>query len=123
MAMASKIVYIFFTGNQRSIKASQRIRQGETIVELPKIPLSEPDMYSIEIYPGIHVDCESSLAGAINHSCNPNAFVKENRIVAWKCINPGDEVTIDYRITETKMASPFYCKCGYCKGELIHGKL
>jgi hypothetical protein len=112
--------YIFFDGFQRSLKASRRIRQGETIVVLPQSSIPGPDQYSLEIYPGIHVDCSDSKAGAINHSCDPNAFVKENRVVAWKCILPGDEITLDYKATEQNLAVPFECACGYkgCRGRI-----
>src|ERR1700746_3765694 len=112
--------YIWFDGLYRSLKATRRIRQGETIVNLPQNSMSEADQYSLEIYPGIHVDCSQSMAGATNHSCDPNAFVKENRIVAWKCIMPGDEITIDYKATEQKLAVPFECNCGSnsCRGRI-----
>jgi hypothetical protein len=112
--------YIFFDGFHRTLKATRRIRQGETVVILPESPISMPDRYSLEIYPGIHIDCSQSMAGAINHSCSPNAFVKDSRIVAWTCILPGDEITLDYKITEQKLASPFECKCGYygCRGRI-----
>lgn len=112
--------YIWFNGFQRSLKATRRIRQGETIVSLPQSSLSMPDQYSLEIYPGVHVDCEMSMAGAINHCCTPNAYVKDTRILAWKCIMPGDEITLDYKATEHKLAVPFDCKCGseFCRGRI-----
>lgn len=112
--------YIYFDGEQRSLRASRRIRQGETIVYLPEDPLLDPDQYSLEIYPGIHVDCSQSPAGATNHSCEPNSCVKDTRIIAWKCINPGDEITIDYKITEHQLAVPFDCYCGTksCRGRI-----
>lgn len=112
--------YILFDGTHRSLKATKRIRQGEVIVPLPQISLSEPDQYSLEIHPGVHVDCSQSMAGAINHSCAPNAYVKDTRIVAWTCIFPGDEITLDYKITEQKLAVPFDCKCGSlgCRGRI-----
>lgn len=111
--------YILSDGDYRSLRATRRIRQGETIVDLPKIPLTAPDKYSLEIYPGVHVDCSQSKAGAINHNCSPNAFVKDTRVVAWKCILPGDEITLDYKITENKLAAPFNCDCGpSCRGRI-----
>lgn len=127
MAMADKKIdadhvpaYIFFNGFQRSLKATRRIRQGETIVSLPQASMRYPDQYSLEIYPGVHVDCSNSMAGAINHSCAPNAFVKDTRIVAWTCILPGDEITLDYKATENKLSVPFECLCGYygCRGRI-----
>lgn len=102
----------------RKLVASRDILQGETIVTLPLKTLPGPDKYSVEASPGIHIDCTESLAGAINHSCSPNAAVRHFRIVAWNCISQGDEITIDYRRTEYDMAVPFKCVC--C-GNLIRG--
>lgn len=114
--------YIFFNNTrvQRILKASRRIRQGETIINLPQVPMALPDQFSLEIYPGIHIDCSDSMAGAINHSCAPNAFVKDTRIVAWNCIMPGEEITLDYKATEKTLAVPFDCTCGRlgCRGRI-----
>lgn len=115
-----KVPAYIWSNGYRCLKASRRIRQGETIVELPPRTLTNPDRYSLEIYPGIHIDCEDSMAAAINHSCEPNAFVKDTRVLAWRCIGPGEEITLDYQITETKLAAPFECKCGskICRGRI-----
>lgn len=112
--------YVYFDGSQRSLKATRRIRQGETIADIPTTQLSKPDRYSLEIYPGTHVDCELSMVGLINHSCSPNSYVKDTRIVAWTCISPGDQITLDYTITETRLAFPFDCNCGSknCRGRI-----
>ncbi len=104
----------------RSLHAMRKIRQGETITELPTEVLDKPDMYSIEIMPGVHINCEFSAVGATNHSCAPNAAIKGNRLVAWNCIEPGEEITIDYKRTESKLSAPFDCKCGRlgCRGRI-----
>lgn len=102
----------------RKLLATRDFHQGEVILYLPQTPLEGPNKYSIEITPGVHVDCSNSIAAAINHSCNPNASVRHGRIVAWSCIKVDEEITIDYKKTEQKLAVPFYCNCGYshCKG-------
>lgn len=113
---------IHFDGFYRKLVANQDIHQGETIVVLPLDSQDYPDQYSIEASPGIHINCEQSIAGAINHSCNPNAAVRHFRIIAWKCIKENEEITIDYRKTEYKMAVPFECQCGFCEsGTVIKG--
>lgn len=99
--------------------ASRDIALGETIVTLPLTTQSEPDKYSIEASPGVHVSCENSLAGAINHSCIPNAAVKHFRIIAWACIKENEEIKINYKRTEHKLAVPFICRCGHCNGKEI----
>lgn len=110
----------WFAGNLfRAIFATEKIRQGETIFELPHATVQYPDRYSLEASPGIHVDCTHSPVGAINHSCKPNASVRNFRIVAWSCIEPGEEITLDYKKTENKLAEPFNCNCGFCDGKRI----
>lgn len=105
---------------ERGLKALKDFHQGETIMSLPNIFLNEPDKYSIEVKPGIHVDCTSFAAGAINHSCTPNAAVRDWRIVAWSCIQTGDPITINYKKTERNLAAPFDCRCGHqlCLGRV-----
>jgi len=104
----------------RSLYAARDFRQGETIIGLPTITQPEPDMYSIEAWPGIHIDCSRSDAGATNHSCEPNAAVRGGALVAWSCIKAGEEITIDYKRTESKLAAPFDCNCGSknCRGRI-----
>lgn len=104
----------------RYLVATDHFHQGELIAKLPGIGMSRPDIYSIEVHPGLHVDCAESPVGAMNHSCDPNAAVKDWRIIAWKCIRPGDPITLDYKRTETSLAAPFNCLCGTknCRGRI-----
>jgi len=49
----------------------------------------------------------------INHSCNPNAGLKRIKtVVAMKNIKKGEEVTIDYSITEDDPYWEMQCNCG-----------
>lgn len=95
--------------------ATEEIRQGEKICGLPIQTQENADRYSIEAQDGLHVDCSASPVGMMNHSCAPNAAVFNWKIVAWTCIKPGDEITINYKRTESKLAEPFLCACGHCK--------
>lgn len=107
-----------FKGEERALFATGRFHQGETILTFPEVTQPMPDRYSIEISPGIHLDCSFVPAGAINHSCDPSASVRNGKLVAWRCLEEGDEVTIDYKKTEEKLAVPFHCQCGSknCRG-------
>lgn len=119
--MSKVFVFVYVDDDGfRSLQATEKIRMGEVIVELPKISQPEADMYSIEIIPGVHVNCSKSLVGAINHGCDPNAAVRRGSIVAWRCIEPGENITIDYKKTEQKLAEPFDCLCGskFCRGRI-----
>ena len=119
MVTGNKWELRFSTMDYRALFATEKIRQGETIITLPQATVQNPDKYSLEVLPGVHVDCSFSAAGAINHSCNPTAMVKGNRVVAWRCIKPGEEITLDYKRTEHKLAEPFNCNCGNCDGKRI----
>lgn len=49
----------------------------------------------------------------INHSCNPNAGIKGKvSIVAMRNIKKGEEITIDYSITEAEKLWHMKCNCG-----------
>ncbi len=113
-------VSVHFENGSRSLRALRRFRQGEYILDLPQTTVPNPDMYSLEVSPGIHLDCSSAQIGATNHSCEPNAAVRKGALVAWSCINEGDEITIDYKKTENKLAAPFDCNCKAknCRGRI-----
>lgn len=56
---------------------------------------------------------EGSVGEALNHSCQPSAGVKgKNRIVAMRSMKKGEEVTIDYALTETYPLWHMRCACG-----------
>ncbi|MFH1072932.1 MAG: SET domain-containing protein-lysine N-methyltransferase [Nanoarchaeota archaeon] len=55
----------------------------------------------------------SSVGRYINHSCNPNAGIKGlKRIVAIRNIKKGEQITIDYSITDDDPSWIMHCKCG-----------
>ena len=50
----------------------------------------------------------------INHSCNPNAGLRgKTTVVAMKNIKKGNEITIDYSITEDDPSWQMKCECGH----------
>lgn len=107
-----KQMVIYEKENGIGLFAQEHIYQGQTILELPVSDcLFEPDQYSIQIAPGLHLDCKDHPVGAINHSCEPNAVIRGDRLVAWACIEKGEEITIDYKRTEQKLSFPFDCDC------------
>lgn len=56
----------------------------------------------------------------VNHSCDPNAELKKISvgdriivlIVALRCIQPNEEVYIDYRYESHRTNKPIFCYCG-----------
>lgn len=109
----------------RGLYATEDIRQGETILVITGVAQSYPDMYSIQFGPNIHINTHENPISATNHSCDPNTAIKLSvgigaRLVAWKCIAAGEELTFDYKCTEERLAEPFDCLCGSknCRGRI-----
>lgn len=59
--------------------------------------------------------------GSLNHSCDPNMGIRGSReFVALRAINAGEELTIDYAITEDERLWSMLCLCGspICRGQI-----
>ncbi len=57
----------------------------------------------------------------LNHSCEPNlAICGEREFVALRDIEPGEELTFDYSITEDELPWHMTCACGTpsCRGTI-----
>ena len=56
----------------------------------------------------------------LNHSCDPNAYFLKRWLIAGRDIKEGDEITIDYALTEDSFSDPFPCNCGAekCRGHI-----
>lgn len=56
-------------------------------------------------------DCEP--ADYVNHSCDPNAGLSgQIALVAMRDIEPGEEITYDYAMSDGSGYDEFECKCG-----------
>jgi hypothetical protein len=64
-----------------------------------------PTRTSIEIGPNKHI--EDKLGIYINHSFKPSCRIENGCVVAEKEIDINDEITFNYNVSETKMATPF----------------
>jgi histone-lysine N-methyltransferase SETD2 len=55
----------------------------------------------------------------LNHSCEPNAMRSGVKVFAWRRIQAGEEITIDYRLNAFG-AELWSCSCGAasCTGEI-----
>ena len=58
----------------------------------------------------------------LNHACNPNAMRSGVKVFAWRAIQMGEEITIDYRLNAFGDESS-RCLCGSrsCTGEIAAG--
>ena len=56
----------------------------------------------------------------LNHSCDPNAMRSGVKVFAWKRIEAGDEITIDYRLNAFDGDSwPCACGSSNCTGTVV----
>lgn len=60
------------------------------------------------------IDTTNSLFKFVNHSCDPNtALISKRKVIAIKPIKAGDEITLDYSLTECEDEwSIPNCECG-----------
>lgn len=56
----------------------------------------------------------------LNHSCDPSAMRSGVKVIAWKPIRAGDEITIDYRLNAFD-GNSWLCACGAaaCSGTVM----
>jgi len=93
------------------------MRGGEVLNETELFRLPEAiRQYSLQIDEDLFIspaDAESfSGCEYINHSCEPNCGIRgQIGIVAMRDIEPGEEITFDYAMAETRDQS-FECRCG-----------
>lgn len=134
----------------RGVFATTLIKRGTSIIEYKgkrsswddamERPDSDPDdpahTFLFEIDDGRVIDARirGNAARWINHSCQPNCTTQETDkgrvyIEAKRKIQPGEELTYDYRLTidgklTKKERAQYVCRCGMprCRGTLLHGK-
>ena len=81
--------------------------KDELIYTVRGEPSTTRSRESIEIGLGQHV--EDPYAMYLNHSFQPNLYLKGRHIFAIRNILVGEELTFNYLNTETEIASPFTC--------------
>ena len=134
----------------RGVFATRDIRRDERIIEYKgkrstwdeamERPDSDPDdpahTFLFEIDDGRVIDARvrGNAARWINHSCAPNCITQEDErgrvfIEAKRHIEPGEELTYDYRLTvddplTKKERAAYACRCGSkkCRGTLLREK-
>lgn len=124
--------------DRKGVFVKSPIKRGEIIAVSGGIIISEKeckrlkkkqfkriDEYSIMVSEGFYLitDKKGRLEkdDFFNHSCSPNAGVKERFIlVAMRDIKQGEEITYDYAMTDAESEDYFKCNCGYknCRREI-----
>lgn len=102
--------------------ALRTIQPGELLFPVEGRRTRTPSKYSVQIDtewhldpgvgPGIHEAMDAQFWRFMNHSCDPNVLLREQRVVGLRAILPGEDLTFDYHTTEYELAEPFGCRCG-----------
>ncbi len=115
----------------KGVFARQDIAPGELIVEFTGDTftrdeyLRQVDMdncHFLQIGEDVFLGPSGKIDDYFNHSCDPNAGVKERRgrieLVAVSDIAPGEEITFDYSTTMDEDFWEMECRCGSpgCRG-------
>jgi len=100
---------IEYTGERISRRETKRRGQG---------PLTY--LFTLDDYWTIDGAVGGSGAEIINHSCDPNLYscVFKGHILymSRRVIQPGEELTVDYRFSEKIEAVPCHCRAPKCRG-------
>lgn len=102
---------------------ARRIFQiGEEIIKIKEPEIKDyylpgaSNTHPNDIGIGVGLWCRASKKSPwrwINHSCDPNlGFLQTRTLIAKKTILPGDELTLDYSLTEVDPWWSLVCRCG-----------
>jgi hypothetical protein len=106
-------------GEQRTVRAARPFAPGELLLLLRGSLVAQPTRHTIQVDDDQHLEGEPTVLWRyVQHSCAPNAAIRDRELLAIAEIAAGDEITFDYETTEWDMASPFACACGApaCRG-------
>lgn len=119
---ASCRIHVVPQADHRCVQAADAIAAGEVILTFGGRRVRRPDQYSVQIGPRTHIAAPEEIPWNervaeygwryLNHSCEPNAFIRGVELVAREDIPAGVEITFDYNTTEWDMSHPFTCLCG-----------
>lgn len=108
-------------GRQKGVFASENIENGRKILDFPGriVPEKESCPFDLQISKNavIRAHSRNQTDNFLNHSCRPNAFVKQAGkrfyLVAAENIEEGAEITFDYDTTDYDNEEfRFRCRCG-----------
>ena len=112
----------------QGVFAARRIEAGEVIIDGGRELLTEDELDALppdeKMFVSV-IDGHTVLmlppARFVNHSCNPNARGTDQRDVAIRVIEAGEEVTVDYVAEEVPgLRLECNCKAPNCRGLLVN---
>ncbi|MFT7616831.1 MAG: hypothetical protein ACI97A_000461 [Planctomycetota bacterium] len=115
-------IAVIRTPGRFAVRATNLIQPGARILCINGCSFDAPTRYSVQVGPKEHIDAgieteiEESLDSypwrCLNHSCTPNAVIRNRQLLAVCSIEPWEEVSFDYNTSEYELATPFECECG-----------
>jgi quercetin dioxygenase-like cupin family protein len=101
----------------KSVQADEAIAKGTPLYEFPGKIVDKPNMHTVQLSRGRHIDGHTGGPEYTSHACDPNAYFRFGandyvELVAIKDIVAGDHITFHYCTTEWDMAEKFDCVCG-----------
>jgi hypothetical protein len=97
-----------------ALYAVETIARDEVIVALSGPIVGHNTETSIQFGEGVYLDGNGDIDDFLNHSCEPNGYVRfsDMSVRALRAIDAGEEITYDYNSTEFDMEEGFMCRCG-----------
>jgi SET domain-containing protein len=119
--------------HQRGVYALERIPGGRKVIEYTGERISRREtkrrgegsityLFTLDDYWTLDGAFGGSGAEIINHSCDPNLrswnFKGHILYMSRRMIQPGEELTVDYRFAKEIGAVPCRCGAGSCRGTI-----
>jgi hypothetical protein len=118
-----------FSNGERGLFAKEAIAQGEVLTVWGGIPVTgeqfrtlSPKLrsLSLQVEDDIYLCPTGDHPGDwVNHSCDPNAGIRgQITLVAMRDIQPGEQISFDYAMSDSTDYDEFECLCGSpnCRG-------
>ena len=118
--MKSKVVVKRASTKGKGVFAVEPIKKGEVVLKWDMShKLKQDDLKHLSQYDKDHLNyigkgqyiVMASPEKYVNHSCNPNTYVKNGKDVALCYIKKGEEITTDYSANSLK-SWQMECHCG-----------
>ena len=129
-SVAATAVGVLRAAGDFRLVATRAISAGELLFRIEGDLTHQPSRYSVQVGYQLHIDLKRGHAPEeifdryfwrfMNHSCEPNAQIRDVDVIALRDIDPWEPVTFNYNSTEWEMAEPFDCHCGspHCLGQV-----
>ena len=106
---------VAMTNGKKGLLALVPIGGNEILIDLNgENTFLSPTRRSLQIGERRHVFGREETVGYLNHSCEPNSFLDFECLCvrALRNIQAGEEVKVNYCVTEYEMHDSFHCDCG-----------